>query len=84
MAGRFNVGDRVCRKEDVKLKRFPLRVGVITKCYAYTSVDLGGRHFGELYEIEWADGTVADGYLPKGLTEAFEEVPETHGASIEA
>ena len=73
MKPKLNIGDRVCRYEDVYDHSSQLLVGTVIDRYSdYTS------RFGpypELYEVEWDGGIRKRGYLPHGLHPVVEGWP---------
>lgn len=71
--GRFQVGDRVTRPEDVFVQNSPLMKGTVTRTYTkhtyYPESEIDW-FYPELYEVQWDNGKVGLGYLPHGIDRA--------------
>jgi hypothetical protein len=62
---KWQIGDRVCRHEDVYDRSSALLVGTVIDCYSDDESRFGP--YPELYEVEWDGGIRARGFLRHGL-----------------
>ena len=71
---RWNVGDRVCRREDVYDESSHLMVGTVIDRYSDFTSRFGP--YPELYAVEW-DGWIRQrGFLPHGLNAVIGRVAQ--------
>ena len=66
---KFRIGDRVQRRIDIYGENSKMKLGTIIDAYSLTHPGLG-RHYPELYQVQWDDGKVDAGFLPYGLEPA--------------
>lgn len=73
---KFNVGDRVTRRENVYDSSSNLMRGSVVRVYAIQNTKFGP--YPELYEVRWDNGSVKGGYLPHGLDKEYNPITKNN------